>query len=145
MHSIYARTPTVPVTIQRDATVALDYVLFVDTAAKDSARGGDTDAVATLMWERMGRAALLDTPHAQRNFKNASLGLFAAWQERHFCAVFYIKCIILPRQARDKHKENSKKMAFPIAACQACHMAWGGGAARVSTPGEETVLYSTCV
>jgi hypothetical protein len=40
VHSIYARTPTVPVTIQRDATVALDYVLFVDTAAKDSARGG---------------------------------------------------------------------------------------------------------
>jgi hypothetical protein len=27
------------------------------------------------------RAALLDTPHAQRNFKNASLGLFDTWQE----------------------------------------------------------------
>jgi hypothetical protein len=24
----------------------------------------------------------------------------------------YIKCIILPRQARDKHRENSKKMPF---------------------------------
>jgi hypothetical protein len=25
------------------------------------------------------------------------------------CAILYIKCIILPRQARDKHRENSKK------------------------------------
>ena len=29
----------------------------------------------------MGRAALLHTPHAQRNFKNASLALFDTWQE----------------------------------------------------------------
>eukprot|EP01046_Picozoa_sp_COSAG06_P072599 COSAG06_NODE_21311_length_761_cov_1.480363_1_plen_153_part_00 len=34
--------------------------------------------------------------------------------KRHFLHHFYIKTIILPRQARDKHKENSKKMAFPI-------------------------------
>jgi hypothetical protein len=81
VHSIYSRTPTVPVMIQRDATVTLDYLLFLDTAAKDSDRGGDTDAIATLMWERMGRAALLDTPHAQRNFRNASLALFDTWQE----------------------------------------------------------------
>ena len=49
VHSIYSRTPTVPVMIQRDATVTLDYLLFLDTAAKDSDRGGDTDAIATLM------------------------------------------------------------------------------------------------
>ena len=30
----------------------------------------------------------------------------------HFLRQFYIKCIILPRQARDKHKENSKKCRF---------------------------------
>ena len=38
-------------------------------------------------------------------------------KKRHFCAIYhigYIKCIILPRQARDKHRENSKKrVAFP--------------------------------
>eukprot|EP01046_Picozoa_sp_COSAG06_P028626 COSAG06_NODE_2593_length_6607_cov_2.577904_4_plen_101_part_00 len=34
--------------------------------------------------------------------------------ETPFLYHLYIKTIILPRQARDKHKENSKKMAFPI-------------------------------
>eukprot|EP01046_Picozoa_sp_COSAG06_P034884 COSAG06_NODE_3695_length_4999_cov_8.221837_7_plen_50_part_00 len=34
-------------------------------------------------------------------------------KETPFLRRFYIKLIILPRQARDKHKENSKKMAFP--------------------------------
>ena len=81
VHSIYSRTPAVPVTIQRSDSVTLDYLLFLDAAAKDSDQGGDTDAIATLMWELMGRAALLDTPHAQRNFRNASLTLFEIWQE----------------------------------------------------------------
>jgi hypothetical protein len=26
-----------------------------------------------------------------------------------FCAIYALKCVILPRQARDKHRENSKK------------------------------------
>jgi hypothetical protein len=26
----------------------------------------------------------------------------------------YIKCIILPRQARDEHRENSKKVPFSL-------------------------------
>jgi hypothetical protein len=30
-------------------------------------------------------------------------------ERRHFVRHLYIKCIILPRQARDKHRENSKK------------------------------------
>jgi hypothetical protein len=30
-------------------------------------------------------------------------------QKRHFWRHLYIKCIILPSQARDKHRENSKK------------------------------------
>jgi len=30
-------------------------------------------------------------------------------RKRHFLSHLYIKCIILPRQARDKHRENSKK------------------------------------
>jgi hypothetical protein len=29
--------------------------------------------------------------------------------KRHFLSHLYIKCIVLPRQARDKHRENSKK------------------------------------
>jgi hypothetical protein len=40
---------------------------------------------------------------------------------RHFC----IKCIILPRQARDKHRENSKKSGAPvrqILRCEARHL-----------------------
>ena len=34
-------------------------------------------------------------------------------RKRHFLRHLYIKCIILPRQARDKHRENSKKCRFP--------------------------------
>jgi hypothetical protein len=34
-------------------------------------------------------------------------------RNRHFLSHLYIKCIILPRQARDKHRENSKKCRFP--------------------------------
>jgi len=30
-------------------------------------------------------------------------------RKRGFLSHLYIKCIILPRQARDKHRENSKK------------------------------------
>jgi hypothetical protein len=33
-------------------------------------------------------------------------------RKRHFFRHLYIKCIILPRQARDKHRENSKKVPF---------------------------------
>ena len=33
-------------------------------------------------------------------------------RKRHFLRHLYIKIIILPRQARDKHRENSKKRAF---------------------------------
>jgi hypothetical protein len=41
-------------------------------------------------------------------------------RKRHFLRHLYIKCIILPRQARDKHRENYKKSAvFPqcVTAC----------------------------
>jgi hypothetical protein len=33
---------------------------------------------------------------------------------------FYIKCIILPRQARDKHRENSKKRAVFLQQTRSC-------------------------
>ena len=38
----------------------------------------------------------------------ANLGVTV--RKRHFLSTFYIQMIILPRQARDKHKENSKKV-----------------------------------
>jgi hypothetical protein len=37
-------------------------------------------------------------------------------RKRHFLSHLYIKCIILPRQARDKHRENSKNDRFLAAA-----------------------------
>jgi hypothetical protein len=49
-----------------------------------------------------------------------------AWaRKRHFFRHLYIKCIILPRQARDKHRENSKKVPFS----QARLLLWWAGAA----------------
>ena len=39
---------------------------------------------------------------------------FTSVRKRHFLSHLYIKCIILPRQARDKHRETLKKSAvFP--------------------------------
>ena len=35
-------------------------------------------------------------------------------RKRHFLSHLYIKCIILPRQARDEHRENSKKVPFSL-------------------------------
>jgi hypothetical protein len=35
--------------------------------------------------------------------------LYLKVRTQHFLSTFYIKTIILPRQARDKHRENSKK------------------------------------
>jgi hypothetical protein len=48
-------------------------------------------------------------------FKLIAVGLTPTHiRKRHFLSHLYIKCIILPRQARDKHRENSKKSAvFP--------------------------------
>jgi hypothetical protein len=34
----------------------------------------------------------------------------------------YIKCIILPRQARDKHRENSKKVPFSLRVSARCRL-----------------------
>jgi hypothetical protein len=35
-------------------------------------------------------------------------------RKRHFLSHLYIKFIILPRQARDKHRKNSKKVPFSV-------------------------------
>eukprot|EP01046_Picozoa_sp_COSAG06_P073952 COSAG06_NODE_22379_length_724_cov_1.311502_1_plen_75_part_01 len=51
--------------------------------------------------------ATMEGMDATRGFVAASV------RKRVFLRRFYIKTIILPRQARDKHKKNSKKDAFP--------------------------------
>jgi hypothetical protein len=38
-------------------------------------------------------------------------------RKRHFCPLFILKCIILPRQAQDKHRENSQKCRFLAGRC----------------------------
>ena len=48
-------------------------------------------------------------------------------RKRHFLSHLYIKCIVLPRQARDKHRENSKNDRF-LAGCLAPHA--GGRASQ---------------
>jgi hypothetical protein len=52
--------------------------------------------------------------------KREALGAFLSGKKqtqvrkRHFLSHLYIKCIILPRQARDKHRESTqKKCRFP--------------------------------
>eukprot|EP01046_Picozoa_sp_COSAG06_P013622 COSAG06_NODE_828_length_12054_cov_67.028440_10_plen_383_part_00 len=51
-----------------------------------------------------------DAEHSQ----TLNLRLFEQARKRHFLSTFYIKMIILPRQARDKHKKNSKKSGRPV-------------------------------
>ena len=50
-------------------------------------------------------------------------------RKRHFLSHLYIKCIILPRQARDEHRENSKKVPFS----QGIRVLCGGEAAPNSS------------
>ena len=37
------------------------------------------------------------------------IGMSKDGRQRHFLRHLYIKCIILPRQARDKHRESTQK------------------------------------
>ena len=46
----------------------------------------------------------------------------------------YIKCIILPRQARDKHRENSKKVPFSLRQRQRGRAEGRQGAAPAAAP-----------
>ena len=39
-------------------------------------------------------------------------------RKRHFWSHLYIKINILPRQARDEHRENSKKVPFSLSSAQ---------------------------
>jgi hypothetical protein len=44
--------------------------------------------------------------------------------ETHFLSHLYIKINILPRQARDKHRENSKKVSTVCVCVCVCVCAW---------------------
>ena len=43
-------------------------------------------------------------------------------RKRHFLSHLYIKINILPRQARDNHRENSKKVPFSYRASMPNHV-----------------------
>jgi hypothetical protein len=63
--------------------------------------------------------------------------------KRHFIRHFYIKCIILPRQARDKHRENSKKeWRFLRRTCGGTtqRMTWNSGRRRRKMTGIGTMI-----
>jgi hypothetical protein len=72
-------------------------------AARIAQTGADVDvSVCRLIFA--GRELEDDLTLADYNCEQA--------RKRHFLSHLYIKCIILPRQARDKHRENSKKCRF---------------------------------
>jgi hypothetical protein len=80
-----------------------DTLWYPQTAFAKTRSGPRCDFVATgwsqWRWWRRYRAERAGRQHNQR----------AAGQKRHFLRHLYIKCIISPRQARGKHRENSKK------------------------------------
>jgi hypothetical protein len=47
------------------------------------------------------------------------------------CAILYSKCIILPRQARDKHRGNSKRDAFSYSVLNRCEQYGHGRGANL--------------
>ena len=53
----------------------------------------------------------------KRSKSSRGLHIPCTVRKRHFLRHLYIKCIILPRQARDKHRENSKKVPFSLRMC----------------------------
>ena len=48
-------------------------------------------------------------------------------RKRHFLAVFILKTNILPRQARDKHRKNSKKVPFSCSSYVPMDLWWSAG------------------
>jgi hypothetical protein len=52
-------------------------------------------------------------------------------RKRHFLSHLYIKCILLPRQARDKHRGNSKKVPFSLSLHTHRTIHWGSSGRQV--------------
>jgi hypothetical protein len=57
-------------------------------------------------------------------------------RKRHFLSHLYIKVIFLPRQARDKHRENSKKVPFSRRRFRTVDGQGGDCAARTTAKGQ---------
>ena len=57
-------------------------------------------------------------------------------EKRHLLRHFILKMIILPRQTRDKHRENSKNVAFLSAAMALGNFGGSGAVAKSLVPGE---------
>eukprot|EP01046_Picozoa_sp_COSAG06_P030536 COSAG06_NODE_2906_length_6112_cov_6.320971_7_plen_63_part_00 len=55
------------------------------------------------------------SPWEDRMVKVVAVRTYSQVRKRHFLRHLYKKCIILPRQARDDHRENSKKVPFSLA------------------------------
>jgi hypothetical protein len=82
-HSIYGRTPDAGIVVaaSNSAPATLRYILYIDNAAPDAKSGGDLQSVASLLWDRMGHAALSTSPQQQRNVNAPQNGgLFDAWR-----------------------------------------------------------------
>ena len=81
-HSVYSRDTTRQIEIPRGQRAVLKYLLFIGAGARDAHAGGDLRALSSLLWDRMGRAALLSSPHQQSNVINPGLGLqlFDTWR-----------------------------------------------------------------
>jgi hypothetical protein len=49
----------------------------------------------------------------KKDSRDNLLGVLVVGKKRRLLRHVNLKRIILPRQARDKHRENSKQLAFP--------------------------------
>jgi hypothetical protein len=58
-------------------------------------------------------------------------------RKRHFLSHLYIKCIILPRQARDKHRESTQKSAV-FSQRQVAHFRFGRNGTHPLNPKQKT-------
>ena len=78
-------------------------------------------------WATMGQAFTMLFPDSANNWWSATQNVFynnLQVRKRHFLSHLYIKSNILPRQARDEHRENSKKVPFSLrAGCPRNHPA----------------------
>jgi hypothetical protein len=78
---------------------------FASQPYKDSRDGHYCDQASMFWkrWEQRKPRYASRTLTSTRNLSGRKV------RKRHFLRHLYIKCIILPRQARDKHREDSKK------------------------------------
>eukprot|EP01046_Picozoa_sp_COSAG06_P034079 COSAG06_NODE_3534_length_5216_cov_183.913655_6_plen_233_part_00 len=79
----------------------------------NSSSSGSTGEV-TEEEEEVAPLFLFWAPHSVHSPLQVPAPYLHQVRKRHFLGHLYIKCIILPRQARDEHRENSKKVPFSL-------------------------------